>query len=127
MANFKKIDQVLDLAHRTGDKIIIVSEWHDPYVIMSVREYESLLHGSAPVQDMSEDQLLDKINRDIAVWKASQEEGTALKGYDLDKFRVDASKDESAAAVVAPVSDQQPGPEPEEESVDEKYYLEPVD
>lgn len=127
MANFKKIDQVLDLAHRTGDKIIIVSEWHDPYVIMSVREYEALLHGSSPVKDMTEDQLLDKINRDIAVWKASQDEGADLEGYDLDKFRVDASKDEPAFGGTTAVSANQALTDPAEESVDEKYYLEPVD
>lgn len=127
MPNYKKLDQILDLAHRTGDKIIVVSERHDPYVVMSVREYEALLHGSSPVKGLSEDQLLDKINRDIAIWKASQEENNALGDYDLDKFKVDMPKKDTMAAASAAGQGSplplKPEPEPEED----KYYIEPID
>ncbi|PWB38432.1 MAG: hypothetical protein C3F02_03700 [Parcubacteria group bacterium] len=127
MANYKKIDEVLDLAHRTGDKVIVVSEFHDPYMIMSVKEYEALLHRSSPIKDMTEDQLLEKINRDIAVWKASQDEGTDLTGYDLDKFRVDKVRKEPVTGAEAPSILSEPAEELVDEPVDEKYYLEPID
>jgi hypothetical protein len=128
MPNFKKIDQVLDLAHRTGDKIIIVSEHHDPYVIMSVREYEGLLHGLSAINELSEEQLLDKINRDIAVWKASQENGdeAVVPDYDLDNFRVDNQKppETEDLSTMAPDKADVNDATVEEE---DKYYIEPVD
>lgn len=127
MSNYKKIDEVLDLAHRTGDKVIVVSEFHEPYVIMSVKEYEALLHGSSPIQTMTEDQLLEKINRDIAVWKSSQDEGVELAGYDLDKFRVDSDKVTVPMVKTATTTPVKPENEPEDAEVDEKYYIEPVD
>ena|SRR3989338_11235610 len=127
MPNYKKLDQVLDLAHRTGDKIIVISEHHDPYVVMSIREYEALLHGSSPIQGLSEDELLDKINRDIAVWKASQEEGSNFADYDLDKFKVDMPKKDAVSAVALPSEGKPLAAKSEIEPEEDKYYIEPID
>lgn len=78
-------DRLIDLAQRTGDRLIV----HNPTecqntVIMSVDEYEKLLDnqsdsdmefvGRGDVRSMSSDQMLDQINRDIAIWRAEKEE-----------------------------------------------------
>lgn len=124
MANYKAIEQVLDLAHRTGDKIIVVSEHHDPYVLMSVKEYEALLHGSSSVNELTEEQLLEKINRDIAVWKASQDDDSTLEGYNLEDFKVSepvkSEKPLESKVKESDVDDVNAGEE-------DKYYIEPVD
>lgn len=72
------LDHLIDLAQRTGDRLIV----HDPIegrdvVIMDVREYEKMWdekqETEADVRGLSGRGLLDKINRDIAVWRADQD------------------------------------------------------
>ncbi len=43
------------------------------YAVMSLNEYERLVLGKSEVRSLTEDQLLDKINRDIAIWKNENE------------------------------------------------------
>lgn len=113
MSDYKKLDQVLDLVAKTGDRVIVVSEKHDPYVIMSTNEYESLLHNSSELNNLTEEQLLDKINRDISVWRSSQED---LSEYSLDQFKADDKEEKKDKE------------EDEKVEVEEdKYYIEPVD
>lgn len=118
------MDKVLELAAKTGDKVIVLSDNHEPYVVMTIKEYEALLHGSSSVKGLSEDELLDKINRDIAVWKVSQDN---LSDYSLDDFKVETLR-----------KDDKIDPEPvnKEENVtvdkstvaeEDRYYIEPVD
>lgn len=124
MANYKQMDKVLELAAKTGDKVIVLSDHHDPYVVMTVKEYEALLHNSSTVGSLTEEQLLDKINRDIALWKASQED---LGDYSLDQFRVDSIRkgesEEPRTEKVPENLDVENLNAPEED----KYYIEPVD
>lgn len=110
------MDKVLALAARTGDKVIVLSETNEPFVVMAVKEYESLLHGVTDVNKLTEDELLDKINRDIAVWKASQEESG---DYDLDQFKIDSLK--------KPEIKEEPKIEALKTEEDDKFYIEPVD
>jgi len=124
MPNYKQMDKVLDLAAKTGDKVIVLSDYHDPYVIMTIKEYEALLHGPSSVKDLSEDELLSKINRDIAVWKASQEN---LDDYSLEDFKVDTLRKDTK-------DEEKPAKEDENTTVDksavdeeDRYYIEPVD
>lgn len=115
---------MLDLAAKTGDKVIVLSDHHDPYVLMTIKEYEALLHGPSSVKNLSEDELLSKINRDIAIWKASQE---SLSDYSLEDFKVDSiRKDEKKPEISKknadkPIVDKSVNPE------EDRYYIEPVD
>ncbi|MBU1203353.1 type II toxin-antitoxin system Phd/YefM family antitoxin [Patescibacteria group bacterium] len=121
MPNYKQIDKVLELAAKTGDKVIVLSDNHEPYVIMTVKEYEALLAGPSSVKGLSEDELLDKINRDIAVWKASQEH---LDDYSLENFRVDTlRKDEKKPEN----TDDKTTVDKSAVGDDDRYYIEPVD
>ncbi|KKP91535.1 MAG: hypothetical protein UR94_C0016G0023 [Parcubacteria group bacterium GW2011_GWA2_36_10] len=122
---YKKLDQVLALVTKTGDKMIVVSENHDPYVVMSLKDYERLLTNNVAVHDLSEDELLSKINRDIAIWKSVQ----ASNDYNLDQFKIDeqtvaSGQVKSLALEKKPesIENLEPGLQQEEE----KYYLEPV-
>jgi len=124
MPNYKQMERVLDLAAKTGDKVIVLSDHHDPYVLMTIKEYEALLHGPSSVKNLSEDELLSKINRDIAIWKASQE---SLSDYSLEDFKVDSlRKDEKKPEISKknadkPIVDKSVNPE------EDRYYIEPVD
>ena|SRR3989338_2035023 len=66
------LDRLINLARKTGDRLIV----HQPdegtdVVIMSVDEYENFFAESRDVRTLSERQLIDKINRDIAIWRAN--------------------------------------------------------
>ena len=52
MPNYKQMEKVLDLASKTGDKVIVLSDSHDPYVVMNIKEYEALLHGPSSVKGL---------------------------------------------------------------------------
>ncbi len=70
------LNKVFNLINKTGDRCVVLSqESDDAYVVMSLMEYERMALGRADVSELSEDELLDKINRDIAVWKSQQDEG----------------------------------------------------
>jgi len=81
----KAIKKVLDIINKTGDRCIIVSEDSDEvYAVMSLKEYERMVFGKAQVTELTEDELLDKINRDIAVWKSQQEEVKNNNSWDRE-------------------------------------------
>ncbi|MBT6691267.1 hypothetical protein HOB10_02970 [Candidatus Parcubacteria bacterium] len=124
MANYKQMDKVLELAAKTGDKVIVLSENHDPYVVMPVKEYEVLLQGSSTVDGLTEEQLLDKINRDIAVWKSSQDD---LEDYNLDQFKVESLKKVDVSKKAVDNKVQEPKIEKVEVEEEDRYYIEPVD
>lgn len=128
MANFKNLEKVLELTAKTGDKVIVISETHEPFVILALKEYQALMTHNTNLQELTEQELLEKINRDIAVWKASQEDLSA--DYNLDQFKVEAKTQSAELAPQANQIFQKPLdtpveiPEVEEE---EKYYIEPVE
>jgi len=70
-----QLKKVLDLSKKTGDRVIVFNQDNsdDTYVVMSLNDYEKLAVGKNEVRGLTEDELLDKINRDIAIWKSDQE------------------------------------------------------
>ncbi len=121
MPNFQKL---VNLLKKTGDKAIILDESGEPgYVIMTVADYEELILGKSGVSGLTEAELLDKINRDIAIWKDSQElRELAVDQYNFakdlgDYFQADNSPylSENESNGVANLVDE------------DRYYFEPVE
>jgi len=72
MNNLKRI---LDLAKKTGDKIIVTdSNGEMDFVVMPLRDYEKIVEGEDNIKDLNEEELWNKVDRDIAIWKAEHEE-----------------------------------------------------
>ena len=74
----KQLRKAIDLAAYTGDKLIVVDEKTDKgMVVMSLEDYEKLLFiesdESDEFNDLTEDELLDKINREITFNKSANE------------------------------------------------------
>jgi len=71
-----QLQKAINLAKKTGDKLIVFdsSKPENVFVVMSVKDYENLVLGKSEVRGLTEDELLDKINRDIAIWKTDQKE-----------------------------------------------------
>lgn len=65
-------EKILDLVKKTGDKIVVMPEFAAPFVVVPFEQYESLLANRIDYSEMSEEEILHKVNRDIALWKQSQ-------------------------------------------------------
>ena len=76
------LSKIIELLHKTGDRCIILDRDKSAFVIMSLKDYEKLILNKSQIQGLTEEELLDKINREIAVWKSEQDEET-LKHFDL--------------------------------------------
>ena len=70
-----QLQKAIKLAKKTGDRLIVFdpSNTNLAYVVMTLEEYERLVVKKSEVKDLTEDELLDKINRDIAIWKSEQD------------------------------------------------------
>ncbi len=70
----KQLQKLIDLSNKTGDRLIVFdpTKPNNAYVIMGVDDYEKIIIGQAEVRGLTEDELLDKINRDIAIWKSNK-------------------------------------------------------
>ncbi len=72
-----RLQQLIRLIKRTGDKLVVFDSItpDDSYVIMPSGDYEKLAAQARGVKGLTEDELIDKINQDITVWK-SERSGT---------------------------------------------------
>lgn len=72
-----RLQRLIQLINKTGDKLIVFDpeQSDNCYVISSLKDYERLIKDTGGVKGLTEDELIDKINRDIAVWKSDQAEG----------------------------------------------------
>lgn len=68
------LERLINLITKTGDKLLVYDK-HSPddsFVIVSLDQYENLLAEASGVRGLTEDELIDKINSDIALWKSGQ-------------------------------------------------------
>lgn len=70
--NLKKIIQLMK---KTGDRCVVFdSHANETFVVMSLSEYETLIDKHQEISTLTEIEFLDRINREIAIWKSAQEE-----------------------------------------------------
>lgn len=117
------MEKIIKLIQKTGDKCIILDSQGNPaYVAMSFADYEKLILSNPGVKGLTEDELLEKINRDIALWRASQQG---------DKL-ADWQPAESASQQIKRLKKESEIPEnslneAEIEESEDKYYFEPIE
>ncbi len=103
------LERILNLIQKTGDKCV----YFDPnseknFVIMPISEYERMLGNTDAITDLTQEQLLDKINRDIANWKAGKEDEAADWPAEEEGNNMDFEGEES-------------------NENEEKFYIEPLE
>ncbi len=139
-----QINRVISLVRRTGDKTVIMDNESDAVMmLMELGAYEKMLDNHQGVEKLTEEELLEKINRDVAIWRAYNDKELA-ETYDkvvektppapvyvskpaepvvVEKNKeinlvmaenVQAEQEHSAVDIVA-------------EEDEEKFYLEPVE
>lgn len=76
------IKKIIELIQKTGDRFIVWdTDSNKPYVVMSLADYEKLLAKPEQPKAHSDSQLLEKINSDIALWRAKQEREAVQKTF----------------------------------------------
>ena len=65
----KEFKDILDLA---GGRYIIVENGRPKYIVMNFDEYRTTILDRKAVQALTEDELIEKINADIALWREKQ-------------------------------------------------------
>lgn len=88
---WESINKILKLIEKTGDKCVILDENHNPFIVMTLTDYEKLNFQRSEVSNLSQEELLDKINREIAVWRAVNKE----KEIDLSSIDITEKKEDN--------------------------------
>jgi len=66
--------ELKDLIKKTGGKYIVVENGKPQYVLMSWKEYKEATDRNLSIKSLTEEELVDKINDDIALWRENQDE-----------------------------------------------------
>ncbi len=114
MNNLAKITKLLS----RGEKIIVVNGEADPrFVVMNFDDYEKIMDGGQiDIKGLTEEELLAKINRDIAIWKSIQEVNENVAQEDNFIQNIGGAEDVKESKI-----------NNTEDEEDDKYYFEPVD
>ncbi len=92
----KQLQKLIELSNKTGDRLIVFdpSNRQSAYVVMGVNDYEKMAVGMSEVRGLTEDELLDKINRDIAIWKSDKIDDDIESKFDKYSLRKQTIEDE---------------------------------
>ena len=116
------LKKIINLVKKAGDKCVVLDEEGNPaYVIMSFQDYERLTVNSANVGDLTENEFLEKINQDIANWKANQE--SQLDGWQSLESVIEGAK----TRIIESKIEENPLNQAENEEIEDKYYFEPIE
>ena len=72
--NKDNLNKIINLIKKTGDKIIVLNEGEPSLVMMSFKDYENLVFSKSDFKDLTKEELMDRINKEIAFNKEEQEE-----------------------------------------------------
>ena len=68
-----QLDRIIKLVRRTGDRFVIMDkETEETMVLMNLNEYESLLNDTSSLEDLEEEDMLNKLNHDISRWQTQK-------------------------------------------------------
>lgn len=67
-----QLQRAIYLIKKTGDKLLVADNSNNVYAVMNLDEYEEMIVNKSEVRGLTDDELVDKINRDIAIWKSDK-------------------------------------------------------
>lgn len=144
-----QINRVIKLVRRTGDKAVIMDNESDSVMmLMDLDAYEKMLENSGRVETLTEEELMDRINRDVAVWRAYNDKERSEKLVDeevveqkpmaksapvMEEKRPILAKNNSFISTEdadlghTPILPEESAGDIVAEEEEEKFYLEPVE
>jgi hypothetical protein len=92
----KQLQKLIELSRKTGDRLIVFdpSNERSAYVVMPIDDYEKIALGRSEVRGLTEDELLDKINRDIAIWKSDRVDDVEDLKMSTNRTKVESKDDD---------------------------------
>lgn len=126
------LKRIINLIKKTGDRFIVTETDGDlSYVILSLDEYEKLLSVEKEfkpqlieTENHKENQLLEKINQDIALWQSQQKK----IAENLESFRPEEKKEKLVEEENSDLNKTKANEEEEEgEKSEDQYYFEPLE
>lgn len=81
------LNKIIELAKKTGDRCIVWDKVSgEAFVVMPFSDYEYMVLQNSTAK-LSQEELLDKINRDISLWKerSSQEDEGPFDDLDTEE------------------------------------------
>ncbi|NMC51842.1 hypothetical protein GYA54_03895 [Candidatus Kuenenbacteria bacterium] len=79
-----QLDKIIYFVKNTGDKVIVLKD-DSEFVVMPLDEYEGLFRHKKAVSEMTEEEILSRVNREIALWRESQK--NISEAEDKDYFK----------------------------------------
>lgn len=68
-----QLDRIIRLVRRTGDRFVIMDKETDQtMVVMNLDEYENLLNDTSCLENLEEEDMLNKLNNDISRWQVQK-------------------------------------------------------
>lgn len=123
MAN--SMEKIISLVKRTGDRCVVVDVEGNPlYVVLSFAEYEKLISGSENLAALNEDEMLDKINRDVASWRSNQQE-QQLRDWDSVESAIQEAKVTQGASSAVNLKNSLNKEDNKQKK--DQYYFEPIE
>jgi len=109
---YKQFEKALNLVKKTGDRLILYNTQNDEdaHVVMSLNEYEQMVgegYSDRDVKGLTEEELIDKINRDIAIWKSDQEAGLEPKVSEPATAAAETPEEKVSEPKAEPAQDRQ--------------------
>ncbi|MDD2806921.1 MAG: hypothetical protein PHW95_00140 [Patescibacteria group bacterium] len=118
------LEKIIELIKKTGDNCVVLDSSGNPaYVVLSFDDYKKLVADKSEIADLTEDELLNKINRDIAIWRVKQQEAETNNWEPIESLNLEPKVEPSAEEK----SLNKANIEEESDRNDEKYYFEPID
>ena len=146
--NNSQLQRIINLIKKTGEKTVIMDNESDAVLmLMDLSVYEKMLDRSSGVEKLTEEELLEKINRDVAVWRAYNEKDLVEVDEDLaekpvlEKERVIKTQPSRPVNFSIPenkeitlnkypdieIAQEEPASDIASEEEEEKFYLEPIE
>ncbi|HPV70886.1 MAG TPA: hypothetical protein PKY08_03285 [Candidatus Magasanikbacteria bacterium] len=125
------LKRIINLIKKTGDRFIVTETDGDlSYVVLSLDDYEKLLSVKKESQPQletkasDENQLLEKINQDIAMWQSQQKK----IAENLESFRPEEKKESLVTEEINDLNIEKTSKEEEVgEKTEDQYYFEPLE
>lgn len=112
--NKEQLNRIINLIKKTGDKLVVLDQTTEAsFILMDLKDYEKLILAKSEVKDLTEDELLDKINRDIAIWKVNQSEASDIELDNISSYdKIKKNQNDQASQISS-------------SSKEDKFYIEP--
>ena len=119
------LPKIIELIKQTGDNCIVLDHEGNPaYVLMTLTDYQKMIVARAEVAGLTEEELIDKINRDVASWKVSAQQ-EEIDNWQAVETAIDSIKDENLKNSLNKAQKNEAAKI--ETDREDRYYFEPVD